>query len=79
MDYGNNKITQHALKVSEASLTMLKLDTIKKKKKNQFRQGSSRRDQEILEEGGGAGPQLCPEEIVSGEVSWAEQVGRLLL
>ena len=28
----------------------------------------SRRDQKILEEGGGAGPQLCPEEIMSREV-----------
>ena len=24
-------------------------------------------------------PQLCPEEIMSREVAWAEQVGRLLL
>ena len=33
MDYGNTKTTQHALKVSESSLRMSKLDTVQKKKK----------------------------------------------
>ena len=33
MDYGNTKITQHALEVSEFSCIMLKWDTIRKKKK----------------------------------------------
>ena len=33
VDYGNNKITQHAVKMSLRVFVLLKLDTVRKKKK----------------------------------------------
>ena len=41
MDYGNTKITQHALKVPRV-FRMLKLDTIKKKKKKKKKKKTER-------------------------------------
>lgn len=46
-DYGNGKITQHALKASRAC-KMIKLDTIGKKNEKSFESGIALRDTPVL-------------------------------